>query len=170
MFKESRFLNSKSLRGIYFAFVHLYLNYANITRASLNKTYLNLILGKQKQAAKLMSSDDSPISSMLLMKQLSILNVNQISILQHLLFMFQVKGSIISRAFNQVFPLIYYIDQTGLSDDIFKICDFNLKLTRFAIGLRDPTVWNKKSYNSIAAFKNKIKEKKLNFSNEFLFF
>ena len=117
-----------------------------------------------------MSSDDSPISSMLLLKQLSILNVYQISILQHLLFMFQVKGSIIPRAFNQVFPLMYYIYQTGLSDDIFKICDFNLKLARFAIGLRDPTVWNKKSYNSIAAFKNKIKEKKLNFSNEFLLF
>ena len=45
-----------------------------------------------------MSSDDISIASKLLMKELNILNVYQINILQHLLFMF--------KAFNQVFSLI----------------------------------------------------------------
>ena len=159
LFKDSRFLNSKSLRSIYFALVHLYLNYANITWASTNKTCLKIILGKQKQAAKLISSDDISISSKLLMKQLNILNVSQISIIHYLLFMFQVKSSIIPKAFNQVFSLIDYIYPTRLSDNSFKVCGFYLKLTRVAIGFRGPTVWNKKSYTSIAAFKNKINEK-----------
>ena len=55
--KASRYLNSKSLRSIYFALVHPYVNYANIAWASTNKTYLNRILGKQKQVARIMSSD-----------------------------------------------------------------------------------------------------------------
>ena len=63
LFKASRYLNSKSLRSIYFALVHPYINYANISWASTNKTYLKRILGKQKQAARLMSSDNISILS-----------------------------------------------------------------------------------------------------------
>ena len=90
--------------------------------------------------------------------------------------MFKVKNSITPSVFNQVFSLIDYLYLTGFSDNSFKICDFNLKLTRFAIGFRGPTIWNKfltqseKCYTSIDEFKNKIKGKILNFSNEFLFF
>ena len=74
------------------------------------------------------------------MKELNILNVYQINILQHLLFIFIVKNSIIPRAFNQVFSLIDYIYPTKLSDNSFKICDFSLKLTRFAISFIGPTI------------------------------
>ena len=63
--KASRYLNSESLRSIYLALVHPYINYANISWASTNKTYLKRILGKQKQPARLMSSDDISISSRL---------------------------------------------------------------------------------------------------------
>ena len=77
--------------------------------------------------------------------------------------MFKVKSSIISRAFNQVFSLIDHIYLTRFSDNNFKICDFNLKMTRFAIGFKGQTIRNKfpteteMSYTSIALFKNKIK-------------
>ena len=40
LFKASRSLNSKSLRSIYSALVFPYINYANITWASIKKTYL----------------------------------------------------------------------------------------------------------------------------------
>ena len=163
LFKASRSLNSKSLRSIYFALVHPYINYANIAWASTNKTYLNRILGKQKQATRIMSSDGISIPSRLSMKELNILNAYQINILQHLLFMFKVKNSITPRVFKQAFSLIDHLYQTRFSDNDFKICDFNLKLTRFAIGFRGPTIWNKfltqskKCHTSIDEFKNKIK-------------
>ena len=110
------------------------------------------------------------------MKELNILNVYQINILQHLLFMLKVKNSITPRVFNQAFSLIDHLYPTRFSDKSFKTCDFHLKLTRFAIGFRGPTIWNKfltqgeKCYTSIDEFKKKIKGKILNFSNEFLFF
>ena len=123
-----------------------------------------------------MSSDDISIPSRLLMKELNILNAHQINILQHLLFMFKFKGSVTPRVFNQVFSLIDHLYPTRFSDNSFKICDFNLKLIRFAIGFRGPTIWNKfltereKCNITIDVFENMIKEKILNFSNEFLFF
>ena len=82
LFKASRSLNSKSLRSIYFALVHPYINYANIAWTSTNKTYLNRILGKQKQVARVMSSDGISIPSRLLMKELNVLNLYQTNILQ----------------------------------------------------------------------------------------
>ena len=103
---------------------------------------IKTVLEKQKQAARLMSSDDisDGILARLLTKELKILNMYQINILQHLLFMFKVKNSIIPRAFNQVFSLTDHIYPTRFSDNSFKICDLNLKLTRFAIGFRVPTI------------------------------
>ena len=118
-----------------------------------------------------MSSDIS-FSSRPLMKELNILNVYQITIL-HLLFIFKVK---FPRAINQVFPLIDPIYLTRFCYSIFKICDFNLKLTHFAIGCRGPKICNKflteseKSYTSIAEFENKVKEKIMNFPDAFSFF
>ena len=110
------------------------------------------------------------------MKELKILNVYQINILQHLSFMFKVKSSITPRVFSHVFSLIDHLYPTRFFDNSFKMCNFNLKLTCFAIAFRGPTIWNKflteseKCYTSIDVFKNMIKEKILNFSNEFLFF
>ena len=110
------------------------------------------------------------------MKELNILNVYQINILQQLLPTFKVKNSITPRVFNQAFSLMDRLYPTRFSNNNFKICDFNLKLTRLAIGFRGPTISNKfltqsiKCYNSIDEFKNKIKGKILHFSNEFLFF
>ena len=108
----------------------------------LKKPILNRILGKQKQAARMLSSDGISIPPRLLMKELNILNVYQISILQHLLLMFKVKSSITPRIFNQGFSLIDLLYPAKFSDNIFKISDFNLKLTLVAIGFRGPAIWN----------------------------
>ena len=74
------------------------------------------------------------------MKELNILNVYQINILQHLLFMFKVKNSITPSVLNQAFSLIDHLYPTRFSDNSFKICDFSLRLTRFAIGFRSSAI------------------------------
>ena len=112
-----------------------------------------------------MFSDDISIPLRLLMKELNILNVYQINILQNLLFMFKVKNSITPRVFNQIFSLIGHLYLTRFSDNSFKMCDLNLKLTHFAIPFRGPK--SEKCYTSIDVFKNMIKEKILNFLMNF---
>ena len=53
LYKTSELINSKCLRGVYFSFIHSYINYANIAWASTNKTNLKKLFGKQKQAARI---------------------------------------------------------------------------------------------------------------------
>ena len=90
--------------------------------------------------------------------------------------MFKVKSSIPPRVFNQAFSLIDQLYPTRCFDSKFKTCEFNLKLTRFGIGFRGPTIRNKilmqseKCCVSIEEFKNKINRKIPNFLNDFLFF
>ena len=115
----------------------------------LHGLVLKRILGKHKQAARLMSSDDFSIPSRLLLKELNILNVYQINILQHLLFTFKVKNSITPRVFN--YSLIDHLYPTRFPDKSFKTYDFNLKLTRFAISFMGPRIWNKYGINVILA-------------------
>ena len=141
------------------------MNYANITQTSTNKNYQNQILGKQKRTTRLILSDDISVSPMFLMKQFNILNLYQINILQRLLFISKVKSGINPRECNKLFLLANQICPTKVSDNIFKLCDFNLKLTNLVIGFKGPTEWNifllesEKSYTSISVFKIKIKEK-----------
>ena len=59
------------------------------------------------------------------MKQLSILNIYQINIALHLLFMFKVKSNRIPRTFNQVVSIIDHIYPTRSSDNSFKKSDLN---------------------------------------------
>ena len=109
-----------------------------------------------------MSADDFSISLRLLMKEMNILNVYQINIIQHVLYVQSQK----QHNFQSIQPSIFInrsLYLTRFSDNNFKICDFNLKMTRFAIGFKGPTIRNKfpteteMSYTSIALFKNKIK-------------
>ena len=152
------------------------MNYANITQTSTNKNYQNQILGKQKRTTRLVLSDDISVSPMFLMKQFNILNLYQINILHRLLFISKVKSGINPRECHKLFLLANQICPTKFSDNIFKLCDFNLKLTNLVIGFKGPTEWNifllesEKSYTSISVFKIKIKEKIINYSNQVLFF
>ena len=88
-----------------------------------------------------MSFDDISITLQLLIKELNILNVYQINILQHVLFMFKVKN-IIPMTFNQVFSLTDHIYPRRFSGKGFEIGHFNLKLIRFAVGFGGPAIWN----------------------------
>ena len=78
------------------------------------KIYLKQILGKQNQTTRLISSDNISPWSWLLMKQLNILNVCQIKILQQLLLMLKIKSSIIPRTLNQISIFFFYLDFLSL--------------------------------------------------------
>ena len=91
LFKASKLLNTRCLKDIYFALIHSYINYANITWGSSFKTGLKKILSKQKQAARIIFHKDRLTHARPLLKQLKALNVYQINLHQISSFMYQVK-------------------------------------------------------------------------------
>ena len=122
-----------------------------------------------------MSSDGISIPSRLFIKELNILKVYQTNILQHLLFMFKVKNSKTPRVFNQAFTLIdyTYIQQDFLIKALKCVIQFKVDVLQLVLEVQQYAInflRKVKSVIRIDEFKNKIKGKILNFSNEFLFF
>ena len=80
LYNTSKLRNSKCLRSIYFAFIHSYINYANIAWASTNKIKLKRLFGKQKQAAaRIIFNQDKFTHARPLLKTLNALDVYDIN-------------------------------------------------------------------------------------------
>ena len=58
LYKTNFLLNRKCLKDIYYAFIHSYLNYANICWASTNPSKLKKLHNKQKHAARIILNKD----------------------------------------------------------------------------------------------------------------
>ena len=58
LYRNSPNLDKKSLKNIYFSFVHNYVNYCNKVWASATRTKLDKILKKQKHAVRIIFNKD----------------------------------------------------------------------------------------------------------------
>ena len=74
----------KSLKNIYFYYIHNYVNYCNIAWACTSRTKLDNILKKQKHAVRIIYNKDKFTHSKPLMRDMNALNVYQINIFQAL--------------------------------------------------------------------------------------
>ena len=120
LYKASKLMNTKCLRSINFSFIHSYINYANIARASTNKTNLKKLFAKQKQAARIIFNKDSFTHARPLLKILNALNVYQINLLQVLLLMHKIKTNSSPRIFRHQFQTINHKYATRYSRNNFK--------------------------------------------------
>ena len=93
LYKARVLLDKESLKTNYFSYIHSYLNYANIARASTYFTKLKPIHYQQKQAARIVFGEDRLTHSRPLLRSLNALNIYQINIYQHANFMYKFKHS-----------------------------------------------------------------------------
>ena len=80
-------LNESSLKCIYFAYIHSYLNYANIAWASTYRTKLKAVQLLHKRAVRFMFNENNMTHPRPLLHSLNALNVYKINLFQHLRFM-----------------------------------------------------------------------------------
>ena len=79
-YRAKYLLNESSLTSIYFAYIHSYLNYANIAWASTYQTKLKAIHLLRKLAVRIMFSKYNMTHSRPLLQSLNALNVYQINL------------------------------------------------------------------------------------------
>ena len=77
--QRKHYLNENSLKQIYFAYIHAYLNYANITWASTHKIKLKKFQSKQKHARRIIFNKSKTSPSEPLFLSLNVLNIYQIN-------------------------------------------------------------------------------------------
>ena len=56
-YKAKRILNANAINCFYFSFIHTYLNYGNIVRASSVQTKLEKLASKRKQSIKMIDNE-----------------------------------------------------------------------------------------------------------------
>ena len=102
------------------SFIHCYINYANFSGASTNKTKLKKLFGKQKQAARITINQDRFKHNDPLLKILNALHVYKIKLFQVLLFMYKIKTNSSPQIFLHQFQKMNYKYATRYSRKYFK--------------------------------------------------
>ena len=156
----------------YFSFIHSYINYSNIAWASTNKTNLKKLFGKQKQAVRIIFNQDRFTHARHLLKTINALTVNQINLLQVLLFMHKIKPNSSPGIFLHQFQIINHKYATRYSRNNFKDPKRETNYAKYCIHARGPVIWNsflneteKKTYYRSISLNAKSKKRYLNLKN-----
>ena len=75
LYQGKPYLEDKCLKQIYFAYMHVYLNYANIAWASIYKTKLKKVQSKQEHALRITFNQSKTSASEPFFLSLNILNI-----------------------------------------------------------------------------------------------
>ena len=142
LYRAKQFLDEKSLKTIYFSYIHSFLNYANIAWASTHFTKLKTINYKQKQAARIVFDKDRLRHSRPLLQNHNALNVYQINLFQQLNLMHKFIHGSLSRIFNNTFKKPDHKYPTKFSISNYSLKKHSLKSSEFSISYRGPKLWN----------------------------
>ena len=123
--------------------MNCYLNYANIARASTNKSKLQALYRHQKHAARVINFKDKFTSAKPLLAQINAMAVYEMKIFQTLSFMYLCENGNTPSIFKHFYTLKPINKYTTRSKNIlFKpLCKKNF--AKFKLSYRGPHLWNK---------------------------
>ena len=176
LYQGKHYLDDNCLKQIYFAYIHPYLNYANIAWASTHKTKLEKVQSKQKHALRIIFNQSKTSLSEPLSLSLNVLNVYQINIFQSVQFMHKIKNKNVLHIFLKLFDVPCHAYPTNFSLINLSVPGTFLKTTHFAISARGPLLWNnclskeEKEIDNFLLFKKRAKEKIMELSTAVNFF
>ena len=93
LYKPRDALSKQCLKHLYFSFIHSYVNYANITWASVSKSKLERLYRCQKHAARVIYHKDRYAHASPLLNDMKSLNVFKLNNFNFLCFMYKCKQS-----------------------------------------------------------------------------
>ena len=97
LYRVRQFLDKKSLKTIYFSYIHSYLYYANIAWASTYFTKLKTIHYQQKHVARIIFNKGILTHFRPLLRSLNALSFYQINLYHHTTFMYKFQKNQVSK-------------------------------------------------------------------------
>ena len=131
IYHAKHLLEEKSPKSIYFAYIHSYLNYANIAWGSTYRTKLKTIHFYQKHAVCNVFNEDKLAKSRPLLQSLNALNVYQINRYQHLTFMYKLNKNKVPLTFSELFKKPFHKYPTKVSENCFGFKAISRKSTKY---------------------------------------
>jgi hypothetical protein len=178
LYKARSFLSQKSLKLVYFSFIHSYLMYANIAWGSTHKSKLEPLYLRQKHASRIVYNKNKLTHAQPLLEQMNALNIFQINIYQNILFMFKYKLSLVPEHFTDHFFEYNTNKYNTRAMGNFKIPFEKTKLSKFSLKHRGPYLFNNIIFkneslinlNNEHSLKSKLKSTIIKFNNYKEFF
>ena len=124
LYRAKYLVDESPLKTVYFSFIHLYLNHANIAWASTYQTKLKTMQYHQKHAARIVSNQEELTHSRPLLQSFNALHVNQINLYQDLNFMHKVSNNVAPLIFNDMFKKSLHKYPTNFSHNNFSLRNF----------------------------------------------
>ena len=174
LYRAKYLLNESSLKSIYFADIHSYLNYANIALSSTYQTKVIHLL--QKRAVRITFTENNMTYSRPLLRSLNVLNVYQINLFQHLRFMYDFNKNETPVIFNNWIKKPFHKYPTKFSKNSFSLKTFFLNGSKYSMYFCGPKVWNAfltyevKEINSYLLFSKTIKSNLIEIEQELRYF
>ena len=153
-----------------------YLNYANLSWGSTNRTNLKKLLTQQKHAVRIINNRTHFDHTNELFKSQKILNISKLNILSVAVFMYQIRNKTAPLTCPRSFEKICHGYPKIFSQLNYRISKTALSKSKFRISFRRPSIWNNFLQNSeketepLPLFKSKLKLKLFSFSNEIIYF
>jgi hypothetical protein len=153
IYRVKPLLNFKSLKSLYFSFIHSYLTYGNIVWASTNYTKLKKLYSKQKHAVRIIFGSGRAVPCEPLLRVIGALNIFKLNIHLVLLFMYKTKYGLSPKIFETYFKVIHHKYATRFSANNFVIPKSYSKQVSYSIQNRGPLLW--KRFPNIVSGKKK---------------
>ena len=176
LFRAKHYLHRKSLLLLYFAYIHSYINYANIAWGSTHVSNLQKIYRQQKHAIRIIYNKKKFDPARKLLSSNNILNVYQLNILNVSVFMHRVKQKTAPLVFHPRFTKPSHKYSTRFSGLNYKKPKCTLNRSKYRISVRGPLIWNsflankEKNIELTSIFKAVVKTKVLALADESPYF
>ena len=176
LYRAKPFLGKHYFLTLYYSYIHTYLNYANLTWASTNRTNLKKLLSQQKHAIRIVNNKTRFGNTKELFNSQKILNIYKLNILKAAIFMHKIHNETAPATFFELFQKVSHPYPTGFSKLCYKIPKTNLAKCKYTISSRGVLIWNnflsdyEKKIKSSSHFRSKVKLKLLAFENEITYF
>ena len=142
LYKARELLDQISLRQLYFAFVHSYLNYTNIAWASTHKSKLEQLFRHLKYVARVINFKDRYTHANPLLKELKALCIYKLNLFNILCLMYKCKNASCPSILCDLYtpkPKNKYV----LRDEGFLLePNCKTKFAQLCINYRGPHIWN----------------------------
>ena len=137
LYRARLFLDKKSLLTLYYLHIHAYLNYANLSWGSTNRTNLKKLLSQQKHAVRIINNRAHLDHTNELFKSQKILNIYKLNILSVAVFMYQIRNKTAPLTFSGSFEKISHGYPTIFSQFNYKIPKTALSKSKSRISFRE---------------------------------
>ena len=172
LYEAKLFLDKNSPFTLHYSYINTYLNYANLSWGSINRTNLTKLLSQQKYARRIINNRTRIAHTNELFKSPKVLNMYKLNILSVSVFTYQTTNKTATLVFSGSFEKVCHGHLTTFLQFNYKIAKTALSKSKFRISFRRPSIWNnfleisEKEIESLPLITSKLKLELFSFSNE----